>query len=61
MEPYGQKGVDGGSKWRVGTMETDDNSPRGKNQVSFRLAIGNTELVRECFPNRLGVGTARII
>ena len=23
LVPYGQKGVDGGSKWRVGTRETE--------------------------------------
>ena len=29
-------------------------------QVPFSMAIGNWELVQECFPKYLGMGTARM-
>ena len=32
----------------------------GKNQVSFSMTIGNEELMQECFPKHLRMGTARM-
>ena len=32
----------------------------GKNQVSFSVTIGNEELMHECFPEQLRMGTARM-
>ena len=32
----------------------------GKNQVSFSMTIGNEELMHECFPKHLRMGTARM-
>ena len=31
-----------------------------KNQVSFSMTIGNEELMQECFPKYLRMGTARM-
>ena len=32
----------------------------GKKQVSFSMTIGNEELMQECFPEHLRMGTARM-
>ena len=32
-----------------------------KKQISFSMTIGNEELVHECFPKHLRMGTARMI
>ena len=32
----------------------------GKNEVSFSMTIGNEELMQECFPKHLRMGTARM-
>ena len=34
--------------------------PRGKKQVPFSMAIGNEELMHECFPKHLCMGTTRM-
>ena len=31
-----------------------------KKKVPFSMAIGNEELMHECFPKHLGIGTARM-
>ena len=46
--PYGQKGVDGGSKWRTGTRETAVDG--------VKVALGNrgmtVEAARQCVKDR---------
>ena len=45
---------------RTGVSSCTCSCTVGKKQVPFRMAIGNVELMHECFPKHSRMGTARM-